>query len=118
MENVKCSVCGKECIPDGCGTGYATQQLDNGAVSIVCYKCCDISDARYLRDNGKLHGYLADNEFTNWPGTLRIPVASTKKSKNNFNATRIDFWLRWEGKNYYGRKVGDNSQCATIRKIK
>lgn len=106
-----CSVCGKQIQSDGMGTGYGEDKSGN----IVCYACCAEQDKAYLRDHGILDGYLSSNEFINWPGSFRIPVLASKKSRNNFGAVRIDFWLKWEGRNYYGRQVGNNSECAFIK---
>jgi len=114
MEKVLCSVCGKEVIPEEFSSGYGEDKNGNK----ICYSCCAELDKKELRENGKLRGYFYNNEFTNWPGSFKIPITYYKKSVNNFGAIRTDFWLTWEGNHYYGRHVGNYSNLATIRKIK
>lgn len=119
--------CGHDAIADGLGTGYGI----NADGSKTCYACVALVDARALRETGRLTGYLSLNgskninavhsglsgKFTNWPGTLSIPVYSVRKSRNNFGASRFDFWFDWEGSRYWGVNIGDND-IARVRRIK
>ena len=117
-----CSKCGQTKIHDSdFTTGYGVN--DKGEKT--CYACCGLEDAKYLADNGKLQGYYVKGEdqkwyFTNWPGTLKLPVYYHKTSWHNFAGEdgRTDFWLKYNGNEYHGVQIGHNSQIATIKKIK
>jgi len=111
---MNCAKCGEEIIQHGVGTGYAV----NSQKEIICYKCCGSIDAEELRTTGKLYGYFTGDFFTNWPGSLSIPVKGKSVSRNNFGARRTDFWLTWEGHSYHGMQVGDFSECAFIKVLK
>lgn len=112
---MKCDYCGKEIVRDGVGTGYAVVETGKK----MCYACCGAYEARILRETKKLQGYLHGNEFTNWPGTFRIPLGIYRRvSRNNFGAKRTDFWATWEGRRYHGVQVGDNTECAWIKEVK
>ena len=124
--------CGHDAVSDGFTTGYGVDRDGKK----TCFACCGEEDKRTLRETGVLRGYLTyDQEpkvwsrkgyeavkngaFTNWPGTLRLPIIErVKRSLNNWGAPRIDFWIVWEGRRYHGVQVGESSQCATIRLVK
>ena len=114
--------CGHVAKPDGISTGYGVER-DTGKK--ICNECCGILDKEYLLANGKLSGYFSKNkdgkwEFSNWPGTFRIPAHYAKKSNHNFAGRngRTDFWCTFEGDLYHGVQIGHLNECATIRKIK
>lgn len=101
-------------------TGYGTN--DKGEKH--CYECCAKEDAAYLLEHGKLQGYFVEENkqgyFTNWPGSLKIPIYARRVSWHNFAGRngRTDFWLKYNGQNYHGVQIGHNSQIATIRRTK
>ena len=112
---MKCSICGNEISGDKFSPGYA---VDGKGLDIFCYPCCGRLDREELLSTGKLHGYLENDCFTNWPGTFSIPISSKKESRNNFGARRTDFWLSFCGKKYHGVQVGDMNTCAWIKVIR
>lgn len=126
-----CIICRQLTQPTEISTGYGTDKHGRK----ICFECCGRLDARTLEKTGKLTGYLSYKQvprnyrttgfftvengfFTNWPGTLKIPVYAVKKSFNNFGAPRYDFWFSWHGRNYHGVHVGDQSQIARVMRVK
>lgn len=106
--------------PDNLSTGYALVDLGNGPVK-VCYHCCAEIDREYMRKHGRITLYLTQElcndafcgyVIKNWPGTLRIPVASSVKGKHNWGLERIDVWFKFEGHWWWGVHIGDNSQLV------
>lgn len=113
--------CGHVAISDGFTTGYGIDKENKK----ICFTCCGENDKQELRDNGKFTGYISGTKengfkFTNWPGTLNIPVRYYRFSWHNFAGRngRMDFWLTFEGQNYHGFQIGYNSQIATIKRNK
>ena len=113
--------CGHTVESNGFSTGYGIN--DKGEK--ICFACCGKKDEKYLREHGVLSGYFSGKdgkyEFSNWPGTFRLPVLSYRKSYHNFVGKdgRIDFWVVFEGNTYHGVNINHASnECATIRKTK
>jgi hypothetical protein len=116
MITFKCSRCEqvKPVQTEG-GTGYALQ--DNGAP--VCYACCAELDKEYMREHGKISLYLADRDVTNWPGSLRFPVWSIKKSPHNIARWRYDAWFNGpDGHVWHGVQYGENTQLIHCKRTK
>jgi len=122
MNTFICARCKKEKINESnITTGYGTGETGEK----VCFECCGIEDANTLRETGKLTGYYCNGEdgkyyFTNWPGTLKLPVYYSRQSWHNFAGKngRTDFWLKFEGKEFHGVQIGHFSQIATIKQLK
>jgi hypothetical protein len=116
METEKCYLCDSPFIPTGCGTGYAIK----GDGRKICYTCAGAEDRRRLLEDGKLVGYFNGKEFTNWPGTLKIPVRGIKVSDHNFAGRkgRTDFWFKLDGKCFWGKQIGQNNEIAYVRRVK
>jgi hypothetical protein len=128
-EKTLCS-CGHYAECDGLGTGYGIDAEGKR----LCYACVSIRDRRELLETGKQIGYLSFEQepkhwrrtgtesiknglFTNWPGTFKVPIASVKRSFNNFGAVRLDFWFTLEGQRFHGVHVGDH-QIARVKRVK
>lgn len=126
-----CTICKAEFVPSTISTGYGIDKHGHR----ICFSCCGKLDERALKRDGKLVGYLTykqvpinyrktgyidieDGFFTNWPGTFKIRVLRVKKSFNNFRAPRLDFWFMWQGMEFHGVNVGNNSQVATVKRVK
>ncbi len=124
-----CADCGEEKChvnPNGCGgTGYATVR-DGGVEKKVCYDCIGKREIADMIETGRAVLYLTvagDSAaaplrpvVTNWPGTLKIPVKSSKRSRNNFGAQREDVWFNGpDGKRWWGVNIGDNMLCRCRR---
>lgn len=120
--NFHCAVCNTDKThtnPEGFGgTGYAVRS-DGGK---ICYDCCGRLDAESLENlapGEKYVLYLSNNRIVNWPGSLKIPVTSQRKSWHNFAGKngRTDIWFTFKGNRYHGVNVGDN-QILRVRKLK
>ena len=78
----KCD-CGHTVISNEFSTGYGK----NNKGEKICFACCAKADENYLCEHGILSGYLSITkgkyEFTNWPGTFRLPIHFYKKSYHN-----------------------------------
>jgi len=76
-EKVVCAICGAECVPSGCSTGYATTP-DNKR---ICYKCADARQREELKDRSKpFCAYLSSDgqKVTTWTGGELMTVTSSK----------------------------------------
>src|SRR5689334_9377073 len=106
VANFHCSDChlDKPIQCDG-GTGYATLNAGDGAPK-MCYACCAIRDAAYMRETGDgnhLPLYLSrksihkPNDGTwkvgNWCDTLSFPVSRITTGHHNIARTRTDVWF-------------------------
>lgn len=110
----------------GCGTGYA--RCDDKPNAFVCYACCGVRDARDMRANGRAVLYLthgaisraypyADGQVSNWPGTLKI-AARVKRGAHNIARYRYDAWFTFDGAQWHGVQIGDNSQIIRCKRLK
>ena len=122
MEKAICSVCGKECVPDGISTGYGV----NGKGEKVCFECCAKEDEKQLMSlevGQKMCLYLTMEKdsrrgfVTNWPGTLKIPVVFWVGS-HNFAGKRYDCQFRHGGHEFHATRYGDNSEICHVRRTK
>lgn len=100
------------------GTGYA--RTDNG--DTICYACCAERDKADMREHGRMTGYIVKNDgryvFTNWPGTLLIPIRRVRKTESNWpGVQRTSIWFAFEGFIWFGVNQGDNDICRA-RKTK
>jgi len=84
----------------------------------MCYTCCAESDKRAMRKTGKYPLYFTGKEVTNWPGSLRLAVVSTRESRHNWGLKRIDFWFNFEGQPWHGYTIGENTQIAHCKRNK
>jgi hypothetical protein len=124
-----CSDCGldKPVQTDG-GTGYAVLTASDGAPK-VCYACCAIRDAGYMRQsrNGNtLPLYLSRKsvhkpndgcwEVSNWCGTLRFPVQRITEGSHNIARTRTDVWFYFEGFIWRGVQYGEMTQIVHCKR--
>lgn len=128
MEKVICSMCGKECVPDGIGTGYGS----NAKGEKFCYDCCGELDRQELAslDYGEgmslylTHGNEERGEdknawyAKNWPGTISIRVGTPRKGRHNLAGTRYDVWFDFRGKSYHGVNYGEDSQILHVKRVK
>ena len=117
---VICSQCGKECKPDGCGTGYG----ENIKGEKICYDCCgknDYESLANLKVGEKTAYYLSKKNgnytVTNWPGTMRINVHCSE-GFHNIAGVRRDVHFSYKGHNFWGVQYGDDSEICYIKRIK
>jgi hypothetical protein len=107
MERFFCDSCKQELTKptDGAGTGYGI----NGDGKKVCYSCCAEEDKQALRSlkpGQRMSMYFTGKEVTNWPGSLCIHAGSYK-IKHNFARTARMVYFTFEGREFYGRNIGD-----------
>jgi hypothetical protein len=127
-----CADCGEEKVhvnPNGCGgTGYATVKED-GIEKTVCYDCCAQRDRADMAARGRIVLYLTEERglqggwiryvVTNWPGTLRIPVAYSRAGSHNIAGSRRDVWFTdSDGCEWHGVCYGNNTQLCHCRRLK
>jgi hypothetical protein len=100
------------------GTGYG---IDENRKKI-CYECCALRDKATMRENGKITLYLvpigSSYEVTNWPGTLRLPVHTSRTGRHNIARTRTNVWFTFEGAQWYGVQYGDWSTICHCKRLK
>ena len=116
---VVCADCGKECIPDGCTTGYGIDKDDRK----ICFACCGENDRKRLETDDRIDLYLTKNdagEYTvsNWPGTLKIRCGTPRKGRHNIARTRYDVWFKAGGHEWHGVQYGENTQIVRCQKLK
>jgi len=118
MKTNVCSICKKEIVPppNNCGTGFGVTK----DAAIVCYSCCGEQDKKQLLETGIFRGYYSKGCFSNWPGSFKVNVYSSKQSYHNFCGRngRTDFWFTLEGQNFHGVHIGSNNDCATVKRVK
>ncbi len=113
---IKCGDCGKETSSYGVVT-----DLERGELK-VCYECCATRDKRALETDTRATLYLVEEadgwKVKNWPGTM-VFNARVTKGKHNMGLTRYDAWFRdHKGQEWYGRRIGDNTELVRCRKVK
>lgn len=103
-ENV-CSLCGKEILSDGFGTGYGLDKNDNK----ICYACCAIQDKEYMIEYGRMTLYFDDKKkvITNWPGTLSFNTPVVWSGEHNW----------WNCKQLYARFIGPDGKVWSGRMV-
>ena len=127
MEKVFCEQCGKECIPDGVGTGYGVKYKTKRK---ICYACCGINDYKRL-ENMKigdkavyyLNVYLSEKKgeqacVSNWCGTMKFPIHYVRKGFHNLAYVRRDVWFSYKGNKFHGTQYGNLSELCYIKRIK
>jgi len=134
-EKVFCAQCGKECVSDGCGTGYG----ENSKGEKICYDCCGVNDKKEL-DNlpigermtfyltkGGIAGTSYKWHISNWPGTLKIGVFVSEGDHNIARVQRsVEFSMPLVDRNnkvigykmFYGRQYGEDSEVCRIKRGK
>lgn len=114
---ITCSQCKKEISApqDGVSSGYGL----NSKNEKVCYACCGVNDAEFMRYHGKMTLYLANGLVTNWPNSLTFTPTKTKTGRHNIAGSRTDVWFRGpDGASWYGVNYGDNTQILHCKKLK
>lgn len=88
----------------------------------ICFECCGKQDKKRLIDNGKGYLYLTEKDgkkiVGNWPGTLTIPVYSSKTGRHNIAGTRTDVWFMFGGKRWHGTQYGKWTQICHVKRVK
>ncbi len=111
----KCSVCKQDKANDSSlTTGYGINEQGDKA----CYGCCAIQDNQDMVDIGKATLYDCDNEVSNWPNSLKMPITYRKTGRHNFGLVRHDFWFKHEGRQWHGYRIGDMTQIAHCKRLK
>ena len=118
MNNTTCSKCNQAFKATEHTPGYGVKA--DG--SKVCFECCgleDLAELKALTGNAKKVLYLANNEVTNWPGTLKIKPSNIRTSNHNMAGRngRTDVWFRVGGKQFHGVNIGDN-QILRVKAVK
>ena len=119
-EKIYCADCGRLCVPDGVGTGYATTTDGKN----ICYDCAgrrDRENLMKLEPGGKYTLYLVEKSggfyVVNWPGTFNKRVFP-KIGRHNMAGRRCDIWFTLGDKNFHGVNYGDNTQICHIQRTK
>jgi hypothetical protein len=93
----------------------------NAAGVKTCYECIAKMDMEFLLNLpvGKRTSimYWNDREITNWPGTLKITPTFKKISVTNWKLVRTDMWFKLDGKSYYAKHIGHNTQICHVQRI-
>jgi len=130
----KCFDCGAEFKPDGCTTGYGTDN-DNHR---ICFACCGNRDLKDMIKTGRATLYLIkvtsnpntekqtwgpqkiEYKITNWPNSLSFIPTRVKIGRHNIARTRTDVWFNLiEAKEqWHGVTYGDNTQICHCKRIK
>jgi hypothetical protein len=125
MEKVFCSKCGRECVSDGCGTGYGVDAKGNK----ICYDCCGEMDKEQMKQmkpgdritlyltSGKDENGCSGHFVTNWPGTLKIKVYAVE-GRHNFAGVRRDVHFKYMGNFFHGTQYGNFSEICHVRCIR
>lgn len=108
--------CGHPPTPNsGYGTGYGTDEHGRRH----CYACCARNDRASMTATGKAVLYLADDEVTNWPGTLRFRIGGRQVGAHNIARTQTHFWfLGPDDLWWHGVQFGSMSMLARCRRLK
>jgi hypothetical protein len=119
MEKSYCHICGKECISDGCGTGYGIDKNNNK----VCYSCCAEQDKKDMIQNKKTVLYLSkenDNKWyiVNWPSSLKIPVRNKRTGRHNIAGTQTTAYFCFNGFWWIGKQYGNFSDICYCKQLK
>lgn len=104
--------CGHEASPTGVGYGTDSDGLRH------CYDCCAERDRASMRETGKATLYDCGDTLTNWPGTLSLKVTGSTEGRHNIAGTRRNVWFRFEGRDWYGVRYGENTQIVHCRRLK
>ncbi len=126
----KCDCCGQEkfYISDFT-TGYGSDK----AGKVMCYEC--IAEDELKKLIAASPGYIKDlcmylcksegrNKVNNWPGSLSFDIFNHIKGRHNIATWQynFDFMILDKETNikhyFHGRVCGDNTQIASIRKLK
>lgn len=128
MDTFTCCKCGKtKPVQTDGGTGYG----ENDKSEKVCFACCALDDAAYMREHGRITLYLTGPsvldyqakaspwKLSNWPGTLEFPTQRTSTGRHNMAGTRYDVWFTGpDGAPWWGVQYGENTQLCHCRRIK
>jgi hypothetical protein len=130
-EIVKCAICGKEINPADHypSTGYGKD--DSGR--IICYEDCAEIERQYMRDQKRITLYLQKritlylkyNGFGvgcyglfTWPGIEIARTADYKQSRSYNGKLYLTVYFIFEGKRWYGRHYGDDSDLIHCKQLK
>ena len=122
LSTYTCSVCNKE---KQITKDWRTGCIESPDGEKICFDCCGAIEADELHhldfDTTLCMHVKQVNEreiyITNWPETLKIPVAGYILGKYNFIGRRADYYFKFRGNCYKAKKVGDTSM-AHVRRIK
>jgi len=98
-------------------TGYGTD--DNG--NKACFDCCGIVDKMRMVKQGRAVLYLdyAGGTVSNWPGTYKVNVWSSKTGRHNIAGKRYDVWFKGpDGHYWHGVTYGDYTQICHCKRTK
>lgn len=89
--NTNCATCGKECVPQGSGTGYGTDAEGKNH----CYACCDARQRAEIDTESRFIAYLDSRgeRITTWTGGVLLSVVDSKPC---FCSRRSN----WHGKDF------------------
>ena len=115
-----CDRCGKECKPNGLGTGYGAFN-EEGKTTRLCYACCAVREWDDMKREGKgvLYLDIDKEQVTNWPGSLVFKTGRVRKGRHNIARVRYDAWFRdGDGWVWHCVQYGDNTQIAHCKRTK
>lgn len=123
METIICTDCAAECIPSGCGTGYATL---HGSEKKICYSCSDKRQRTDLIDRSKpFTAYVSGDgqNITSWTGGKLMKVTNRRScelTRQSLTHDRKEYSsfraVDCHGRNWFGR--GSPGICITMRPTK
>ncbi len=102
-----------------------------------CVECCGKNDLAEALKSGTWIGYLSEvdpvampygvgfrnqRKYTasNWPGTLKINVHGSYRTRHNFGGFVTHVWFKMPGDPFvwYGKQIGDNNQILRAKRTK
>lgn len=117
-----CHTCNQEIVkPCDITTGYGTNKKGEK----FCYSCIGKQDSQYLESlpiGGKDTQYLVKRDdgyyITNWPASLEIKCQYVRKGGHNIAGSQYTAYFSYKGKNFIGKKFGENTDICHIKRIK
>ena len=113
-----CSVCQKEIVPSGCGTGYG---IDSKTQAKICYACIgerERNDLLNSKIGDRFTFYYSGGEVMNWSNSLTMTPYWTRTGHHNWGLKRVDVWFRLEGRHFWGYIIGSDTEILHVRRIK
>lgn len=99
-----CDDCRADCIPSGCGTGYA--ETADGRT--VCYSCADKRQRAEFAAADSFCAYMdgTGRTITTWSGGYLATITSLERHRGGFGGEYWTFRAISRGARWYGRGGG------------
>lgn len=121
MDDTRILDCGHHPSPHGPHTTGTAWTNDNKE---ICWACSVETIKAYMREHGQATLYFVRNfktgkyKVTDWTGLLSMDVRGHSTSRHNMARRRYDYWFIFEGEEWHGYTVGDNTQIAHCKRNK